>query len=201
MTSIHATARPTGLALGLIVTVATAGCYHATQLGDTWHDRQTSSLEFHKTAALFMSNDQALRRNVEDRLASRYPGAVPSYTVIASGTDLQDPGSLLAQLQQNGFDGAIVMRVTDVQTNTNYGPGYADGYWGGWGSSWAYPYDPSYVTTDRVVSVETQIYALTDNKLVFTASSETTNPANAAKLTDSVMRHIMERLRKDGLVK
>jgi len=178
----------------------TEGCYHATQLANTWHDRKTESLQFKRPVAIFVSPDQALRRTVEDHLAASYPGAVPSYTVWAT-SDFRDPSAAIAQLHDGGFDGAIVMRVTDVSTTTNYGPGYADSYWGGWGSSWAYPYDPSYAVNDRVVSVETQIYALAENRLVFTATSETTNPANAAKLTDSVMRHVMSQLKKDGLIR
>jgi hypothetical protein len=190
-----------GVGLAVIAAVAASsgitGCYHATELGSTWHDRKTQSLEFHKTVAIFMSSDQALRRTVEDHLAARYPNAVPSYTIFP---DFQDPTAALAQLQQSGYDGAILMRVTDVET-TNYVPGYDDGYPVTWGSSWGHPYDPSYVVSDRIVSVETQIFALDENKLVFTASSETTNPANMGKLTDSVMRHVMDRLKKDGLIK
>jgi hypothetical protein len=36
--------------------------------------------------------------------------------------------------------------------------------------------------------------------LIFAARSETTNPRSAGRLTDSVIRHIRERLRKDGLL-
>src|SRR3954471_4171551 len=86
--------------------VMVTSCYHATQFNSTWHDRKTPSLEFQKPVTIFMSNDQALRRTVEDRLSASYPGAVPSCTVFPSGTDIQDPGAILAQLQQSGFDGA-----------------------------------------------------------------------------------------------
>jgi hypothetical protein len=50
------------------------------------------------------------------------------------------------------------------------------------------------------VSVETQIYSLAEDKLLFAARSETTNPASAGKLTDSVIRHIRADMKKKGLI-
>ena len=71
---------------------------------------------------------------------------------------------------------------------------------GYWRAAWAYPYDPGYVVQDQIVSVETQVYSLTDDKLIFAARSETTNPASAGKLTDSVIRHITADMKKKGLI-
>ena len=79
-------------------------------------------------------------------------------------------------------------------------------YWGGaygfngyWNNAWAYPYNPYYITTTQIVSVETNIYSLTQDKLVFAALSQTSDPANVGKLVRSVMRHVNEQLRKDGM--
>ena len=75
-----------------------------------------------------------------------------------------------------GFDGAIVMRVTNVSEQVTYNGAYwgdSYGFAGYWNNAWAYPYNPGYVTTTQIVTVETNIYSLKDDKLVFAALSQT----------------------------
>jgi hypothetical protein len=59
------------------------------------------------------------------------------------------------------------------------GPGYSN-FWGGyWGYGWGAPYGTvtgGEVRTDYIVSIETLIYSVKQNKLVFGAQSKTTNP-------------------------
>ena len=53
---------------------------------------------------------------------------------------------------------------------------------------------------DRIVAIETQVYSLPNDRLVWAARSETTNPRSVTKLTDSVIKHVMNALQKDGLI-
>lgn len=185
--------------------VATASCYHSTQLAATWHEPNPQPIDFKKMVTVFVAKDQAMRRSVEDKLASEFANAVPSYRVLSATPDSADRTEILQRFRREGFDGAIIMRVTNVSLETTYVPGT---YWydspytfgGYWQLAWAYPYDPGYIAADQVVTVETEIYSLTHDKLIFAARSETTNPQSAGHLTNSVIRHVMEQLRKDRLV-
>jgi hypothetical protein len=191
------------IALGLVA-VGLAACYHSTQLANTWRDPTAGPLHFQKTVVAFATTDESLRRTVEDRLATRVPNSVPSYRVVPGAGNAQDSTAIRQRFADLGFDGAVIMRVADVDTRINYPYGT---YWYGrpygfgsyWGSSWGYAYDP-YVNVDRVVAIETQIYSLPNDRLVWAARSETTNPKSAAKLTDSVIKHVMNALQKDGLI-
>ena len=161
-------------------------------------------IQFRKTVTVFVTKDEAMRRSVEDQLAARFTGGVPSYTIIRT-IDPDNHEAILDRLRETGFDGAVIMRVVDVTTQPAYVPGsywYATPYTfnGYWNAAWAYPYDPGYVVTDRIVSVETQVYSLAEDKLIFAARSETTNPASARKLTSSIMRHITADMKKKGLL-
>jgi hypothetical protein len=189
----------------VLATVPLAACFHSTELAATWAEPTAQPLNFHKTVAVFVTKDEALRRSVEDRIAGKFPGGVPSYRVMNT-IKSTEPADILDQLRHQGFDGAVIMRVADVSTQLNYVPG---SYWYGapyytfggyWSAAWAYPYDPGYVATDKIVTVETQVYSLPKDKLVFAARSETTNPASAAKLTDSVLRHVTKDMQKKGLL-
>ena len=182
------------------------GCYHATQLAATWRDPAAPTMHFQHPIAIFVTKSETLRRTMEDKMASKFMNGVPSYRVLAS-TDVEDGAAIRQQLANAGYDGAIVMRVANVDTRV---VSYTTGrYWSGapyysfagyWGSAWGYPYDPGYVNSDVIVSIETQLYSLSSDKLVWAARSETTDPSSVGKLGDSVMRHVMKELEKERLV-
>lgn len=186
------------VALGLF-----AAC-HRTQLAAIWNDPAARRPAFHRTVAVFATTDETLRRTVEDRLASRFPNAVPSYRVLPSAST-GDPANIVRALSDSGFDGAIVMRLISVNEKVSYAPGtywYASPYSfsGYWNLAWASPYDPSYVSVSTVFTAETEIYDVQSEKLIFGARSETTDPATVPKLIDSIMRHINGELEKRQLL-
>ena len=192
-------------ALPLVFLLA-SGCWRRTELAATWHEPSPTLLNFHRTVAVFVTTDESMRRAVEDQLSQVFPNTIPSYRVMPNASSA-DKNTILQQLRQAGFDGAISMRVTNVSEQINYNAAYGGPYWGGaygfngyWNNAWAYPYNPYYITTTQVVSVETNIYSLAQDKLVFAALSQTSDPANVGKLVRSVMRHVNEQLRKDGMI-
>jgi hypothetical protein len=185
--------------------VALTGCYHSTQMAATWTDPSARSLRFQHPITVFVTTSETMRRSVEDRMASKFPNATPAYRVLTT-IDSTNGAQVRQQLAGMGFDGAIIMRVVDVTDKLTYVPGsywYGGPYYsfaGYWGTAWGYPYDPGYVAQDRIVSMETQIYALATDKLVYAARSETTNPRSVNKLIDSVLRHVMEELQKGNVI-
>ena len=182
---------------------ASLGGCHSTQLLATWRDPTAGPMRFNKTVVAFATSDETLRRTVEDRLAEKVPNSVQSYRLEQSGRS-SDSAAIRRKFADMGFDGAVIMKVADVDANmvytngTYWGPSrYGFGY--SWGNAWGYPYDPGYYA-DRVVTLETQIYSLGDDRLIWAGRSETTNPRSVGKLTDSVIKHVMKALHNDGLL-
>jgi hypothetical protein len=186
--------------------VLLSGCWHRTQLAATWRDPAASPTHFQHPIAIFVSKSETFRRTMEDKMAAQFVNGVPSYRILAS-TDVADGAAIRQQLATAGYDAAIIMRVADVDSRiVSYTTGR---YWSGapyysfagyWGSAWGYPYDPGYVDQETIVSIETQLYSLTSDKLVWAARSETTDPSSVGKLGDSVLRHVMKELQKERLV-
>ena len=78
-----------------------------------------------------------------------------------------------------------------------YGP-YWGGYYGyGWGGAWGGGTD---IRTNTIVTVETLVYSLKQNKLIWAGQSTTTNPS----LVDSFVRELAEaaarEMKKAGLL-
>jgi len=189
--------------LVLVSMLCTGACSRATHLAATWHDPAAANTKFNRLVTVFVSNDESTRRSIEERLASKFTHATPSYRVLPSMEGI-DAATVRAKLREAGYDGALIMRVIDVSERTSYvsgqywGPSYGFGAY--WNSAWAYPYDPGYVVTDHIVTVETEIYALAEDRLAFAARSETLNKSSFNSLIDSIMRHIDEQLRHDNLI-
>lgn len=199
----HSTVKRT--VAGSIIALALAGgCYHSTQLAATWHDPASPPIAFRRPVTVFVTKSETMRRTMEDKLARQFANATPSYRVLTL-TDT-DGVAIRKVLADSGYDGVIMMHVVNVEDRVTYTAG---SYWYGgapyysfagyWRNAWGYPYDPGFVT-DQVVSIETQIYSLKTDKLLFAARSETTNPKSVNKLGNSVIKHVVKELRKDRLI-
>ena len=183
------------------VTLATAAlavsaCSNSTKYVSTWKDPTSAGFQLTHTLAVFMTTDAGMRRMVEDRLASRIPGGVPSYRVLPDN-ELSQLDSVRSQLATGGYNGAIVMRLVGQTTELN--PVYHDfyGYWGYWSSA----YDPVYYTTSTYYVVETTVYSLPVDKLVWMGRSQTVDPKNANKLADYSVNFAVNNMKKDGLIR
>jgi hypothetical protein len=206
--SSSAIRRLTRLTVVVTSTALSAACYHSTELAATWHEPNPKPLHFRKTIAVFVTKSETFRRTMEDKLAAEFPNTVASYKVLKATdvSDGSDGAKIRQQLAREGFDGAIIMRVVNVDQRLTYTPGtywYGPPYYsfaGYWGTAWGYPYDPGYVNEDVIVSIETQIYSLQNDKLIWAGRSETTNPRSVNRLGDSVIKHVKQKLEKQGFL-
>jgi hypothetical protein len=177
-----------------------------TTLKDSWLDPSvTSAHRFKKVAVAVLSRDQTIRRVAEDTLVARITRseAVPSYRLVPE-SEGNNVDRVKARLQDAGVDGVVVMRLMGVDKETTWVPGsYPTPYYGFRGYyGWAHPmaYSPGYLQTDTIVQMETNVYSLADDKLVYAARSETFNPVNTAGLVGEIADAIARDLKKRGVL-
>lgn len=180
----------------------------------SWKAPDATPLEFKgsKVAAVVMMKNEASRRAAEDSLAreitARGAVGVPMYTIFPEGKP-ESEGAARAALEKAGVAGAVVMRPVGVEkevssTPTAYsGPmysGYYGGFYGhGWGATWGPP-SGGEIRTDTIVVVETLVYSLKQNKLVWGGQSRTTNPKNVDSLVVKLSAAAAKELEKQGLI-
>ena len=100
----------------------------------------------------------------------------------------------------------VSMRPIAVNKQQTYvPPSYtgAGGPYGGWGPyygyGWGAAYSPGYVVTDTVVRVETLVFDLKQNKLVWAGQSETTNPDSLHQFMRDLVKAIGADMRRKGV--
>lgn len=179
-----------------VIAISVAGaCTNSTQYVSSWKDPTTAPYRLHHTLTVFMSTDPGMRRLVEDRLASRLPGGVPSYRLIPDN-QINHIDSVRSALAGQGFDGAVVMRLVGEQTPQSMSGTDFYGYWNYWGTA----YNPSMYTNSVLYTMETTLYSMRDKKLVWMARSATIDPKDANKLADAAVTFAYNNMRKDGYV-
>ncbi|HWM67181.1 MAG TPA: hypothetical protein VNO35_11410 [Steroidobacteraceae bacterium] len=160
-------------------------------------------------AAVFVSSDEGRRRVAEDvlvrKLNERGAHGIAAYTLIPT-EQLRDMNAVHTRLAQAGVEGVVVMRVIGKSQQISYTPSVAtfppyyrrlSGYWGyGWGAV----YEPGYLRTDTLVSVETLVYSLEKDALLWAGTSRTTNPSNIDRFVDELADAVGTEMTKQGLL-
>ena len=201
----------------LVVSAAAAALACAsTTFVSTWKAPGAEPLNFKgkKVVALIMSKDGGIRYGAEDALAREITaqGAVglAGYTAVpVEMLQDKDKDAVKAILEREHVVGVVVMRVVGKDRQVTYNPGT---YWGGpaygsfwgpgyWGAGWGAVYSPGYLQEDTIVSVETLIFSLQQDKLVWAAMSKTTNPSNVGPFIKELVGAAAKELKYAGLIK
>lgn len=193
-----------GLFCSLLLSCAT------TSFVNTWKapDAQPFDVRGSKVVAVVMAKGTVTRRAGEDRLASeisaRGAQGIAMYRLIPEANSL-DEALARGTLERENVKLLVVMRPVQVQKEmsvSSYGGPTYRGYWGGYhGYGWGHPYGSVDVRVDTVVAVETLVYALPQNKLLWGGQSKTTNPENVGELVAEVAAAAAKELEHAGLIK
>lgn len=163
-----------------------------------------------KVAAVVMIGDEAQRKSAEERLAleitqrGRSTG-VPMYQIMPN-VQPGDEAVAREALEKADIKGVVVMRPTaDPKTGktVDYSVPPYSSYWNqgfyahGWGQPWI---DPGGQPYDMVVSVDTLIYSLNQNQLVWAGKSKKTNPATLNELVSELAVDTAKELQELALI-
>jgi len=179
--------------------------YGGTRMTQRWVVPDVANYKFDHILTICVVKDESVRQSVEDAMAARVKkgNALPSYNILVEA-DLRDKEQAKTKILKMGFDGAVIMRPLRVEDRVNYVPGsypaYYGSFWGYYGWAWPALYTPDYVYTDKIIQVETTIFSIKDDKLLWTSLSETTNPESARDVVLGIAKEISKELRKRGLV-
>ena len=192
--------------IGLCAVIGLSGC--ATGLVSSWKapDAEPFRLRGEKVAAVVMVSDETTHRAGEDALArelsARGAIGVPMYTLL--GDAAPDEANARAAAEKAGVMGVVVLRPVRIDKElssrpaTFSGPMYG-GFWGGYyGMGWGAA--GGEIRTDTIIIIETLVYSLQQNKLVWGGQSKTKNPAILARLIEDTAKQVADELVRQGLI-
>lgn len=169
-----------------------------------------------KVVAAVLIKDESKRRLGEDRLAMQISQLGVQgrtlYSMVPQAT-AGDEQATRAALEREGVKGIVVMRPISVDRNVKVTPPYDSqthaSFWGSAGSGgyYGYGFSLSYtsgsqgsVKENTVVCVETLVYSLAQNKLVWGGISKSTDPETLSELIEQLSVAATSELKKEGLI-
>ena len=180
-----------------------AGACASTRVTSFWRDPDTTALDFRKILVMAITADEPVRRLAEGEVLKSLKKAQGfAANALLGPEDLETIEKTRAAVQAQGFDGAITMRLVlkdemSVAPHTAATRGYYDYL------AWAWPTvsDPAYLKAGNIVHIETNIYALGQDKLVWSGLSRSFNRGETIELLEEVVHAVGAELRKQGLLR
>jgi hypothetical protein len=159
-------------------------------------------------AALVIARDKKQRRDAEvyltHELTIRGAHAIAAYTL--TGLEYPTLDYARARFKEAGVDGVVVMRLVGHDQRVIVDPGgFSGSAYGSFGSYYSsygvgITYSTGSVQTDTVVTIETLIYSLTQDKLLWAGTSRTSNPEGLQSLVTEVANAVASEVARQGLV-
>ena len=200
-----------GLVVATAVAIAACG---STTFKSTWSAPDAGQLTLEpgeKMIAMVVSGDEAKRRGFETALVNELNQhgveALAASTVVPADAG-HDASKAKPYIEKTGAKYALVVQVTGQSKEVSSTPtmggmgmyggrrGFYGGGWGGYGWGWG----GSEIRTDTLVGVETLLYDLANDKLVWAGQSETMNPSKAESFMKDLLNAVGDELQKDGLI-
>jgi hypothetical protein len=192
-----------------MIAVSLIACGPSTEIVKSWQEPNASlnvADSANKVLVISMVKDEGSRRVIEDQVVKRLKGtAVPSYTLLNTDVLKEASGEKLTQiLQQEKFTHVILMRLADIEKETSYVPGTTS-YYGGYGRYYAYGAgaysNAGYYTTDKNYFIETTVYSVEPDKLLWTGTTKSVNPTKIEKTVNEIADVLSEKMKKDKFIK
>jgi hypothetical protein len=198
--------------------VALSAC-GSTSFNTTWKEPNAQPIQVEagdKVLAMVISSNEATRRGAEAALANELTKdgivGITANSVIPDEA-VQDQNKARPYIEKSGAQYAVIMRATgrDKEVSSTptmapmYGPGWGGygGFYGGfYGYGWGapYAYGGSTIRTDTIVHVETLVYDLKSDKMIWAGQSSTVNPSKAESMIKELVDEAGKEMRKQGLI-
>jgi hypothetical protein len=191
------------MAVVLLIAVAAASCGTSTSLSQRWSDPAYVGQPGQKMMIVALSKTErnqfvweaafsaALQKEkVQPLVGSKF---LPKDAAA-------DEATLKQAVRESGANLVAVTRLLAVDKEQQYVPGMsyytpAPAYYGMYGyynSSYAMVHDPGYYQENTIVKLETNVYDVATEKLVWSGVTETLNPETAQDVANSVAYTVTE---------
>jgi hypothetical protein len=177
----------------------------------TWKSPDAANTSFvgKKVATLVIADEDALRVAGEEALAreleARGIPAIATYRIVPK-PELASAERAKPWFERAAVEGVIAVRPISKDKVREYSPAtwtsssYSS-FWNYYGYGWGAYYSPGVDRTDTVVVVETLVFNMATNSLVWASVTQTTNPKELQPFISDLARATIKEMQKQGLAK
>jgi len=206
----------------LVVVSALAACNKAkTSIPQSYRNPGYEQTVFKKLFVIGVAENDESRQAFENAFAKAIVDeggrAERSWSVLPKSTQLEEE-EIRAALKAGNFDGVLITRLLSVDKEQEYTPAstynkprtryysggsgglYGYGFYGFYGTTYAKVHEPGYFETSTTIRLETNLYSVANDGLVWTGQSETVDPESIPDARESMTTAVAKRLKEEKLI-
>ena len=214
---------PFKIVLPVLMALVLCSC-SATRLTAVWHDDAYTVRALKKVLVKGVAQNQRDSRLLEDAFIKQFSqNGIKAFTGTRMTPDFKPDlpaemlNELIAEAQKRQTDALLVVQLVGVvKKNIYHSPrpyfmyfdfmssGYCDLYYRPYYFNSRFMYDPfydsGYYTEHQFFQIESNLYATQTSQLIWSAASETFDPASINALVESVSKVVINNLRNSQLL-
>ena len=204
------------LALCLLAACSTT----TTNISQSYRNPGYEQTVFKKLFVIGVAENQESRQAFEDAFANAINGqggsAATSWGLLPKSEQLTED-EVRSAVGAGGYDGVLITRLLAVDKDQQYTPAstytnaqtryyagggglYGYGYYGFYGTTFAQVHEPGYFKTSTTIRVETNLYSVATDSLVWTAQSDTVDPSSIPDARESMTAAVAKKLKEEKLI-
>lgn len=195
-----------------LLCVVAVSCGTSSSLVQRWSDPSFEGQPGQKMIIIALAKSERNQKTWEGAFANvlRQVKVQPiAGSTVLPSQQSADESTLKQAVKETGADLAAVTRLVSVDKETTYVPGSAYytpapsyyGFYGYYSSSYAMVSTPGYYQEDKVYSVETNVYDVRTEKLVWSGVTETVNPETGQDAAMSIASTIVDDMIASKVIK
>ncbi len=185
------------------------GCYSTRIIStksNSSHEVKYSSLKKILVASFLLNDTRRIKS--ENEIVHFLKGkGIASHTLFSKNLDIKNE-SFQRILEEQKFDGAILLRLIDIDREVYVRPGapfssypnYYQNFNGLFYRSWEIYSMPDHSINMKTYTVEITLFSIPQDKIIWTAITESISPSSIEQMTKEIAKVVYKKLKKEGLL-
>jgi hypothetical protein len=196
--------------MGCIVAVMIMVSCNSTKIASSWKEpnKTVSIAKLNKVLVVALFKDETSNRKAEDQMVGYLKDVgLASYKYFKPNFDRKNEDVIREMIKMDEFDGAITMRLIDIdkdqiytQSRSSPYPMYYRNFSGYYYRNWAYSSAPGYYSSTKTYTVETVVFSIKEDKIIWSSLTKTTDPDGVQKMTEEIAEVVHKRMVKEGFI-
>ena len=184
-----------------------------TKISQSWVEPENKKV-YDNLLIIGIADSEQNRRAYESRFVDALQGdgieAEASYRLLKSGTRIERK-TVTEAIKGTGIQGVVATHLVAVDEETIYRPSvdympvYGRGYYGGLYSYYphvnTYVTQPGYYTTHETYTIETNLYDVESEELIYSARSRTFAPDSVDEVIADLTKLLIKDMKEKGLIR
>ncbi len=183
----------------------------STKIVSSWRqpDKHIHIDELNKVLVIALIENETNRYKAEHQIVKYLDGkGFVSHEYLDDKFNRKNETEVMDKIRTDGFDGVVLMRLIDVDkeqifipAETNYYPTDFQNF-GGYYKVHQYRYQTSgYYKTTKTYILETIIFSLKENKIIWSGITETFEPEGIKKMTNEISKVIYKHMLEEKFIR